>query len=265
MITKFIEPWILIPGVFVVVLTVLGVLLVRTGGAHSKHARRVPVIGWIVIAVALSLYLLSTEAVSRSLLGNLERSTVAATLEDMQDAQAVVVLGGGVVADAPSEELLSGYGRDSLAPEAESRLLYGMRLAQRLGVPIVVTGGRVFPDDRVDTEASVAQRLLLDLGFPAERIMVEENSRTTAENALYTARQFSWDTVVVVTSAWHMRRAIGAFRRTDMTVYPAPAPFRTDRRSLKAVHFMPSAKALYNSSQFVRETLGHWYYQLVRL
>ncbi len=276
MITKFIEPWLLLPGIAVIVLIVLGVLLIQTGRkARGLLAsaemfrirdvlRRVRFIGWILIILAVSLYGLSTPALARQLLGRLERTHLTETLDDLRSAQAVVILGGGVVADTPSEAILSGDGRDSLSAEAESRLIYGMRLARKLGVPVVVTGGTVFSDRSVDAEATVARRLLLDLGFPDSLIGVEDTSRTTAENAGNTAEQFSYTTVALVTSAYHMRRSVAAFSAAGLTALPAPAAFRTDQRPLKAVHFMPQSKALQDSSTFLREVLGSLYYGLRR-
>jgi uncharacterized SAM-binding protein YcdF (DUF218 family) len=272
MVTKFIEPWILLPGILILGLVLLGIALIRTG-RHARGLlasaevfrirsilRRVRLVGWILIILAVTVYGLSTPAFSRLLLGRLERRYLTTSMEDFGAAQAVVVLGGGVIADAPSEELLSGDGRDSLSAEAESRLLYGMRLAGKLDVPMVLTGGRVFPNPVVEAEATVARRLLLDLGFPPSRIRVEGGSRTTAENARNTAETFSYTTVALVTSAYHMRRSVAAFSAAGLTVIPAPAAFRTDRRPLQAVHFIPGSGAFQDSSVYLRELVGSAYY-----
>ena len=243
MITKFIEPWVLFPGIMVLLLLFLGVVLVRTGSrargllAAAEAARiqrvtaRVRTIGTVLIGIAILLYLISTPTVSRILLGSLERRVPApATIPS--DVEAVVVLGGGVVADAPSEEFLTvisgapGASRRpaALSTEAESRLIYGMRLARRLGVPIVVTGGRVLAAESVPAEADVARELLLDLGFPDEQILVERRSRTTAENARNTAEMFGFSRVAVVTSAYHMPRSLFAFESVGMSAVPEIAP-----------------------------------------
>ncbi|MDA3951514.1 MAG: YdcF family protein [Spirochaeta sp.] len=282
MITKFIEPWVLFPGFLVLVLLFLGVFLWRTGGrargllatAEAVRIRRVTArvraIGGVLIAIAALLYLVSTPAVSRVLLGSLERR-VAPPTEIPPDVDAVVVLGGGVVADAPSEALLQRLSpapeaprqTAALSPEAESRLIYGLRLARSLDLPIVVTGGRVLSAESVPPEASVARHLLRDLGFPDERILVESASRTTAENAGNTREMFGFSRVIVVTSAYHMPRSIFAFESVGVAAVPAPAAFRTDRRPLRPIDAMPRAGALYNSSVFLREMVGLAYYRLV--
>ncbi len=228
MISKYIEPWVLVPGFFILLIFVLALLLIRIGrpagtlATHPAERKRVGRTGWTLLAASVIMYLLSIPLVSDRIRFALERSTPPAPVAALRSADAVVILGGGVIADTPSEGLLhriagaSDGDAAALAPEAESRLLYGFRLATALDLPIVVSGGRVFADPAVPPEAAVAGDLLLHLGFPPDRLGLEEESRTTAENARRTAEQFPYRTVVVVTSAYHMRRALQAFRAAGL-------------------------------------------------
>ena len=71
--------------------------------------------------------------------------------------------------------------------------------------------------------------LALDLGVPAERIELEERSRNTFENALYTAvilRRRGWRRVAVVTDAFHMPRALYVFRRLGLDAVGEPVRHR---------------------------------------
>lgn len=294
MVTKFIEPWILFPGNLIVLLVVLGVVLLKTTSPRTfNHGERRPAVGAdhrsgpvrsvgvVLVVLGIALYLLSIGFVDRHLLGRLERSIEPASLDSLKKAEAVVVLGGGVVDDPPSERLLAGLDdtergdtepnntdlendrpKGALAAEAESRLVYGYRLARRLNLPIVISGGRVLSASSVPTEAEVAQAFLLDLGAPREMILVEDQSRTTAENASQTREKFGFETVVVVTSAYHMRRAVGAFQSVGIDPLPAPTVYRTDRRPLRVIHFMPKSSALHNAATYLRETVGRIYYSL---
>jgi uncharacterized SAM-binding protein YcdF (DUF218 family) len=76
-----------------------------------------------------------------------------------------------------------------------------------------------------------AERLLLDLGVPPGQLAIEGAARTTRENAaaltaLLGARaQGNW---VLITSAWHMPRAVGCFRRLGWRVIPYPVDYRTE-------------------------------------
>ncbi len=293
MMTKFIEPWVLVPGILVWTVGVVGIVLLllwrrgrsvfvegSTYGATdlSRLLRRVLrgylVTGIFLITVSLGIYLWSIPAMERLLLGELEGDGHGGPPSALKTVDAVVVLGGGIVNNPPSEVLIADirYGstredrttrrRGALAAEAESRLVYGYRLARTLGVPIVVTGGRVMRDETVPSEAETARLLLVELGFPSEEILIEDESRTTGENAIYTRERFGFDEVAVVTSAYHMRRALFAFDAAGLTAVPAPAPYRTDEEPLRPIDFLPSASAFYGNSIWLRERVGLAWYRI---
>ncbi|MFP4151621.1 MAG: YdcF family protein [Alkalispirochaeta sp.] len=293
MMTKFIEPWVLVPGILVWTVGVVGIVLLllwrrgrsvfvegSTYGATdlSRLLRRVLrgylVTGIFLITVSLGIYLWSIPAMERLLLGGLEDDGRGGPPSALRTVDAVVVLGGGIVDNPPSEVLIADirYGstredrttrrRGALAAEAESRLVYGYRLARTLGVPIVVTGGRVMRDETVPSEAETARLLLVELGFPSEEILIEDESRTTGENAIYTRERFGFDEVAVVTSAYHMRRALFAFDAAGLTAVPAPAPYRTDEEPLRPIDFLPSASAFYGNSIWLRERVGLAWYRI---
>jgi uncharacterized SAM-binding protein YcdF (DUF218 family) len=97
----------------------------------------------------------------------------------------------------------------------------------------VFSGGSaaVFADE--PPEADTAARLFAALGVGADRITLESASRDTYENAAFTARLIKpaagqrW---LLVTSAWHMPRAIGCFRQAGVPVEAWPVDFRTSPR-----------------------------------
>jgi uncharacterized SAM-binding protein YcdF (DUF218 family) len=91
------------------------------------------------------------------------------------------------------------------------------------------------------SESAVAKELLLQLGIPAERISMEENSRTTWENAQQSYKALSpkpGETWLLVTSAWHMPRAVASFRGANFEVVPYPVDYRTssDRGSWRMIN-----------------------------
>lgn len=86
------------------------------------------------------------------------------------------------------------------------------------------------------SESEIARRMLVDLGLPPERIEMEERSRTTFENAtesLTVARPKSGETWLLVTSAYHMPRAVASFRAADFPIVPYPVDFRTRPADLR--------------------------------
>jgi uncharacterized SAM-binding protein YcdF (DUF218 family) len=82
------------------------------------------------------------------------------------------------------------------------------------------------------SESAVARQFLLSVGIAAERISMDEKSRTTCENAAESfkaLRPKAGETWLLVTSAWHMPRAVACFRAEKFDVVPYPVDFRTRR------------------------------------
>jgi uncharacterized SAM-binding protein YcdF (DUF218 family) len=167
---------------------------------------------------------------------------------------AIVVLGADVRRDARE------YGPITLGPLSLERLRYAARLHRRTGLPVLVSGGRLRADDR-PLAALMYEVLAEDFGIEAR--WVEDRSRNTAENARFSVELLRGDgisTVLVVTHAWHMRRALMAFRDLGMKVLPAPtlAPHRPTKIDM----VIPSVSALYGSFLGIHELVGRLFYRV---
>jgi uncharacterized SAM-binding protein YcdF (DUF218 family) len=174
---------------------------------------------------------------------------------DFSAAQAIVVLGGGI---------RRGDGDkvpDTLGPWTLERLDFAVHAYRRLNLKVAVSGGR--PDDAHTTEAALMRATLEgDFGVPVT--WVENRSRTTWENAVYTQQLFHADnvtTVVLVTSAWHMRRAVWSFERVGLHAIPYPAPLTYDA-SDRIQDYLPSMRALEDGYHALHEAIGLAYYRL---
>jgi len=165
----------------------------------------------------------------------------------------IVLLGGGVYGAADD---LTGTGFPS--EETLPRIVTAARLQKRLDVPVVVSGGKVFGHSA--TEAPVAGRVLADLGVPPGKIVLEGRSRDTSENARYTKEVLDAMRArrpLLVTSAFHMRRSVMAFRKAGIAVTPVPSGFRTwAGRLTDWTDYMPSSAALLHSTIALREYLA---------
>jgi uncharacterized SAM-binding protein YcdF (DUF218 family) len=135
----------------------------------------------------------------------------------------IVLLGGG--------ERLAAAGTLSRAQpnEAADRLFEAARLAQAYPqARVIVTGGMTTTRSNL-ADADVMAALLSELGVESNRIERERQARDTYENAVYArllARPQPGEQWLLVTSAFHMRRALGAFRRAGFEITPAPADWR---------------------------------------
>lgn len=100
---------------------------------------------------------------------------------------------------------------------------------------LVFTGGSGSLRNQAIREADFITTLATTLGIASDRLLIESSSRNTWENALYSKQKFGanpdehW---VLITSAFHMTRSIGAFCAQDWSVIPWPVDHRTERGNL---------------------------------
>lgn len=229
-------------------------ILMALGLVLLPFARRS---GRILLAFGgLSLVLLSLPGIAMRLAAPLERVRVVA-IEELHKAGAIVVLAGGRNTNAPE------YGGETVADITLRRLRYGVRLARASGLPMLVTGGRVFGGDVPSEAELMAESLREDFGF--EPRWLETDSRNTAENARYSAQLLKAagiDSIVLVSDAMHLARAMPAFESTGLHVVPAPTAFQTVAVSgTELLDWLPSPGALAVSRYALHELLGRAYYR----
>ncbi len=243
---RFVE-YLLLPPASTLLLMALGLILLR----------RWPLVGYSLSAFGLvALYLASIPVVSYGLLNSLQ-ARYSELKEIPESAQAIVVLGGGRNPGAGEG------GRDTVSKYALERLRYAARLQRKTGLPLLLSGGRVY--DEPLSEAQLAKELLeTDFGVSAQ--WLEEQSRNTFENALYTKAKLEQDGVehvLLVTHGWHMPRAMWSFNHVGLRATPAPASFSQPEAVQKnALTFLPQAEALLGTKLALHEWLGKIWYLL---
>lgn len=221
--------------------------------------RRWPRFSRALLGVSLlCLWVLSMPVVGGGMLGVLEaRFQPVNELDAAQlaSAQAIVVLGGGRTSDTRE------YEGDTVNGRSLARLRYGAHLHRELGLPVLLTGGRVHERDRISEAQLMADVMQKEFRLPVA--WQENNSRTTAENARLSAemlKQQQIDTVLLVTHAWHMPRAVAVFGEEGLHVIPAPMGF-TDVQPSNLLNWLPSPSALQSSYFALHEWLGGLVYQ----
>lgn len=142
-----------------------------------------------------------------------------------QPPTGVIVLGG------VTDEVVT-VARDSVALTAGAeRLTEAVALLHRFpNLRLVFTGGSGRLEDTPMSEAAAAQRFWTEMGVPAGQMAFEDRSRDTWENAVFTKamlRDGAGGTWLLITSAAHMPRSVGIFRRIGFPVTPWPVDYRT--------------------------------------
>lgn len=199
------------------------------------------------------LWIMSTTAFNVPLLEALAWPA-AADVRSTKDAQAIVVLGGGL-AIAPPEYM----GVDTVNSRTLDRVRYAAWLHRQTGLPILASGGR--PDTASASEAEHMKATLEnEFAIPVQWIEVE--SGDTFENARASAKILhaaNVSKVYLVTHSGHMRRAVQAFAPTGIEVIPAPIGIFT-RDPLSYSAFLPSPLGMSTSASIAHELLGRvWY------
>ena len=227
---------------------IAGLLLIRT----RPRLARVLIAGGCLLLVVLSL-----GVVARGLTIPLERAYPPLDLKAVarQDPGAIVVLGGGRYRDAPE------FGDDDVAGAALERVRYGAFLARELGKPLLVTGGA--PEGGGIPEGTLMARALeRDFGIRVRWIeAASDNTFENARNSTIVLRNAGVTRIALVTHAWHMPRAVAAFRGAGLDVLAAPTAFATSG-PLTHLDFLPRAPAMQASARALHEWIGMAWYRV---
>ncbi|MFZ9738114.1 MAG: YdcF family protein [Prochlorotrichaceae cyanobacterium] len=225
--------------------------------------------GCLIVAIVL-LWFSSTPFSSKILLGSLERQFEDySAIETLPNADAIVVLGGATHGIAPPR----------LYPElgdAGDRLIQAVRLYRLGKAPkILLSGGKIQWTDSevpIGSEAEDMQTLLHLFGIADADLILEPDSLNTYQNAVNSQKLLNQNhlkRILLVTSAFHMPRALAIFTKLGIDAIPAPTDFRTIG-SLGGQHFsvqqfllnlLPSADHLYKTSMGLKERIGIWVYR----
>jgi len=235
----------LLPPFSLVLLILAGLVLLRR---FPRFART------LIFFTAAALYALSTPWVSGMLLKSLEISRPI-DLATPLEADAIVVLGGGRRTDAVE------YGSDTVNALTLERLRYAAYLQRFSRLPLMVTGG--MPGGGSQPEGRLMHDILVK-EFKVPVKWVEDGALTTWDNARLSAprlRQAGVKRIVLVSHAWHLRRAVPQFEGHGLDVVPAGTQF-SDTRIDSYLSLLPSALGLRDSYFALHEWLGILWYKL---
>ncbi len=245
----------LLPPVPLLALTMAGVL---------QLFKRPLLGGQLVVLALLGFWLTSTTALSRALTLGPLKAPPALTAKDVgalkaQPRTAIVVLGGGRQNSAPE------YGTTTLNGRSLERLRYGIWLSRQTALPVAFSGGIAHASLSGPTEAELAGRIASQ-EFRAPLRWLENRSRDTHENALRSVALLGGegiDRIVLVTHAYHMRRALRNFQNAAqarpegraVTIIAAPIA-RPTPGAWKLNDWLPSLRGMEENYLALHELLG---------
>jgi len=181
--------------------------------------------GWLSVLTAVAALTVALAPAREWALRPLEYRFPAPILPEKVDG--IIVLGGAINSD-----LSARSGRVSLN-DASERLFAFMELGLRYPrAKLVFSGGSANVVDDAAREADFARTLYSQLGFDVGRIQFERDSRNTVENGRFSkllAAPAAGEVWLLITSAYHMPRAVGVFRALDWPVIPYPVDYGVSR------------------------------------
>ena len=178
--------------------------------------------------------------------------------EDMPEADAIVLLGGGIGGS-------TNYPYADLGPGAD-RAWHAARLWKAGKAPIII------PSNEGAELADV--KLLVDLGVPRDSVVLETRAVNTEENVklvreILAAKNTKGAKILLVTSACHMRRSLYLFKKYALEIECIPAA--TDYQALpwkdepfKWRSLLPNIGAFAHCNDFIHEYIGYWGYRVFR-
>jgi uncharacterized SAM-binding protein YcdF (DUF218 family) len=231
------------------------------------HRRRRLRNGLLISALVL-LFLAGNRWVSASLARSLEQKYPP--LADGVQAPVMIVLAGGTEP------------RESPRPTVEvngagDRVLYAAHLYRQGVAPLILLCGGDIPwmDTSAASPAEDMQNLLLEMGIPQEALLLETKSQNTSENASNCAgmvKDRGIKSAILVTSAAHMPRAMRLFSDQGLQLSAAPTDYGVTDAAWDQLwktpdvnfltNLMPSASALGQTTNAIKEYIGLWWYQL---
>lgn len=207
---------------------------------------------WASILAAVGLLGSSTGVVANALLRPLENVYPARSIASVPEADAVLVLGGIM---SPGKEV----GLVTEWSEAVERFEAGVEIVRRDKARVLL-----FTGDPRGSEGSALQREAVERGVPRERIAVigaVGNTADEAEQLRRYAAQHGLKRVLLVTSAWHMPRAMRLFRGAGVAITAFPVDYRAlPSRTLPYLDWIPNAGALGKTELALRECYGMAFY-----
>jgi uncharacterized SAM-binding protein YcdF (DUF218 family) len=230
--------WLLVqPLSLILILLLAGLLLLMQRRRRS---------GATAIGLALLAYLLCGYTSLGAVLIQPLEERFARPVSPPARVDGIVVLGGGV--DTGVAEARDGYELNA----AGDRFLEALRLA------------RLYPTARVlfagtPEEAAAARRFSAAVGLADGRLLIDDQSRNTAENVAFgkaLAKPVAGQTWLLVTSAWHMPRAVGLFREAGFEVIPWPVDYRSQGTSRFEVSISDPAQNFASAGTAVHEWIG---------
>jgi uncharacterized SAM-binding protein YcdF (DUF218 family) len=214
--------------------------------------------GFFTLLLSVVLWGMEVSQVPALLLAGSEQQYAGSHLNVKPREQPIVVLGGVGVA---SREEITGTDFES----ATDRLFMGLHLAREKVGTVLVLGGGMSPESGEKSDGEIQAEWVRSWKLTSMDVEALPASRNTREEATHTAalaKERKWERVILVTSAWHMKRAAATFQKAGLEVDPIACDFQGMTALNSRRYWVPQAESLVHLKLWLRETVGYAWYRV---
>lgn len=253
MLRKIISVFLVPPGLLIVLILTALILF------RKKRRKTAVALLWFVVVLVMVFSSFTGEYLFlRPLEKNFKPVQSEGLAEMRKDGEktAIVVLAGDVTRKNESKN------KEEIGEATLKRLFGGFKVYQETGFPICVSGG-MEPGAKGQTLAEVMGETLKEIGVSQDKIIYEDKSRTTWENAEYSIKLLEsqgFKRIILVTDAVHMRRSVECFSGRGVEIIPFPSGFLCGTPRL--IDWLPNSGSLNNNLRALHEWEGLIYYRI---
>jgi uncharacterized SAM-binding protein YcdF (DUF218 family) len=214
-----------------------------------------------IFALWILVWCLGATPLPGLMLASLERPYVVSDWDALPKVDAVVCLGGGLYPE-PAEAL------GITATDAFDRYLTGFDLVQSGKADHLVFGGSDYVVEGIETsEGKLLAQWKKRWGLINGKVHLLKDSRSTRDEAVRVRKLVEseqWESIYLVTSAWHMRRSKAVFSKQGVNVQPVGCDFKglSALKKKRKWKIFPQSSGLKSVHVYVLEIVGYYYYKL---
>ena len=236
-------PLILSPLIFIIMIIILGSIL------KSKKLS--------ITGIALLIFC-SLPIISNQLIYYLEYKYEPKKISTLNNADGIIVLSGMLNTIKTSE----GYKYEFT--NAVDRFFSGIELMKNNKAPLLILTRGTVPWSIGIPEGEYLKNMAIEFGINEDKILLTKNVQNTEQEAKAIKELFPAEDIklILITSAFHMPRAVKVFEAYDLNIITFPVDFRRKDTKFTILDLIPSASSLAKTSHFIKELIGRFYYTL---
>ena len=219
-----------------------------------RKSRFIKLKSFLLFLIFLTLFIFSNPLISNKLVKYIEMPYQPLKLSEVPESDYIVVLSGMV-----------HKVKDNVYEWSDpDRFFAGIKLLNaNKGKKIIYTGGLLPWEKKKKTEGELLKNKSLEFGIHENKILITKKVQNTYEEANAISHLIdSKSKIILVTSAFHMKRSEFLFKKHSLIIFPYPVDFKFKNNRITILDFIPSVDSLSRSSFVIREIIGRIYYRV---